>query len=279
MILSESLTGVSVCTVPVTHRDIVVDFLRAGVHVLCEKPLTISVEHASEMLETAQDKNLLLLPAFKFRFYDEVLHAKELIGRGTLGRILSFRLTFGGYIEMAGTWYSRKELAGGGIIMDNGPHALDLVRFLFGEVRNVTTYASNIQDLEVEDTAQLSLRLENGGTGFVDLSWSCGTPPKNYLEIYGEDGTALLDADGLTYKFKTWDEWKRIPNEVTGQAAFARQIDHFLESIDSKSPRRVNSNDGLISQTLIEAAYESMKREASVPILAPENLVLSTARA
>src|SRR5262249_45199317 len=147
MIRNESLTGVSVCTVPVTHRDIVIDVLRAGIHVLCEKPLTISVEHANEMLETAQDKKLLLLTAFKFRFYDEILHAKELIDRGSLGKILSFRLMFGGYIDMAGSWYSRKELSGGGIIMDNGPHALDLIRFLLGDVRNVTAYASSIQNL------------------------------------------------------------------------------------------------------------------------------------
>jgi perosamine synthetase len=275
MIRNESLAGVSVCTLPVTHKDIVVDLLRAGIHVLCEKPLTISVEHASEMLETAAEKNLLLLPAFKFRFYDEVLRAKELIDRGSLGKVLSFRLMFGGYTDMTGTWYARKELSGGGIIMDNGPHAFDLIRFLLGDIRNISAHGCYIQDMQVEDTAQLTLRLENGSTGTVDLSWSCSTPAKSYLEIYGEDGAVLLDGEGMTYKFKTWNEWKRIPNEKSGPAAFARQIDHFVESVAGQKPTRLNNNDGLISQTLIEAAYESVRREASVTAVSSESLFVS----
>jgi predicted dehydrogenase len=278
MIGNESLTGVSVCTLPVTHRDIVVDVLGAGIHVLCEKPLTISLEHAREMVDAAQEKDLLLLTAFKFRFYDEVLRAKDLIDRGSFGKILSFRLMFGGYIDMAGSWYSRKELSGGGIIMDNGPHALDLIRFLLGEIRKIAAYSSKIQDLPVEDTAQLTVSMENGAFGSVDLSWSSSNPAKTYLEIYGEDGSALLDSEGLTYRFKTWHEWKRVPNEATGPAAFARQIDHFVESIARKSSTRVNNTDGLISQALIEAAYQSLKSEANVPVSNAENFVLSAVR-
>lgn len=154
--------------------------------------------------------------------------------------------------------------------MDNGPHALDLIRFLLGEIRNVSAYSCRIQGLPVEDTAQLTLRLENGATGTADLSWSCSTPAKAYLEIYGEDGCVLLDGQGLTYKFKTWSEWKRIPSETTGQAAFARQIDHFLESIPGRSPKRLSNNDGLISQALIEATYQSLSRE-TVSRFSPEH--------
>src|SRR5439155_23524324 len=186
--------------------DIVVDVLRAGVHVLCEKPLAISMEQARKMVDTAEEKELLLLTAFKFRFFDEVLRAKELLDRNALGKILNFRLMFGGFIDMAGSWYARKDLSGGGVIMDNGPHALDLIQFLLGNVRNVSAYSSRIQNLEVEDTAQLTVRLENGAIGSIDLSWSSSTPAKAYLEIYGEEGSALLDGKGLTYKFKTWSE-------------------------------------------------------------------------
>jgi predicted dehydrogenase len=255
-----------------------VDLLRAGVHVLCEKPLTISLEQAREMSETAQHRNLLLLPAFKFRFYDEVARAKELIDRGSLGKILSFRFMIGGYMDAADTWYSRKELSGGGIIMDNGPHAFDLIRFLLGEVRNIAAYGSYIQKLEVEDTAQLTLRLENGATGSIDLSWCNSNPAKAYLEVYAEDGSVFLDTEGVTYKFKTWKEWKRIPNEISGPPAFARQIDHFIESMATGSPTRLNNDDGLMSQALIEAAYESLKREVNISVSSSDNLVLSAAR-
>jgi len=75
---------------------------------------------AEVMACKAKGENKLLFTAFKFRFYDEVARAKELIASGGLGKIVSFRLMFGGYLNMAGTWYADKKLAGGGVIMDNG---------------------------------------------------------------------------------------------------------------------------------------------------------------
>src|SRR5262249_6469881 len=142
MIANEKLQAVSVCTLPSTHRDIVIDLLRSGIHVLCEKPLAISVEEGREMLRAAQDRRALVLPAFKFRFFDEIQKAKELLASNSLGKILTFRVMFGGLIDMTGTWYAQKKLAGGGVIMDNGPHALDIVRYLLGEVRSVNAYGS-----------------------------------------------------------------------------------------------------------------------------------------
>jgi perosamine synthetase len=266
MIASEPLDGVSICTVPSTHRDIVLDFLDAGINVLCEKPLAISVRDASEMSKRANDKGLLLLTAFKFRFHDEVVKAKELIDSGSLGNILTFRLMFGGYINMAGTWYSQKECSGGGVLMDNGPHAVDLTRFLFGDVRTVAVHASNYQNLGVEDTAQLTLCMVNGAVGTIDLSWSNSVPAKNYLEIYGEDGAALLDFEGISYRFKTWTEWKRIPNPVNIKEAFARQINHFVNAVRNKTSLTTGNDDGLKSQMLIEAAYDSLKQGTRVSI-------------
>jgi dTDP-4-amino-4,6-dideoxygalactose transaminase/predicted dehydrogenase len=266
MIEKESLAGVSICTLPSTHRDIAIDVLNAGVHVLCEKPLAISVEQGKQMLKSADEHKVLLLTAFKFRYFDEVLKAKELIDRGDLGKILTFRVMFGGYIDMAGTWYAEKQFSGGGVIMDNGPHATDLLRFLLGEVQSVTAYGSRVQKVEVEDTAQLILSLANGAIGTIDLSWSNSIPARSYLEIYGENGTILLDGEGMSYKFKEWKEWKNVPREAGAKASFARQIDHFLESINGKPPTRLTNIDGLKSQILLEAAYESIQRGTKVAI-------------
>jgi predicted dehydrogenase len=240
--------------------------------VLCEKPLAISVAEGKEMLRAAEDNRTLLLPAFKFRFFDEIQKAKELIDRNSLGKILSFRVMFGGLIDMTGTWYAQKNLAGGGVIMDNGPHALDIVRYLLGEIRNVTAYGSHFQKLEVEDTAQLSLSLESGAMGTADLSWSNSMPSVNYLEIYGEDGNIFLSAEGMNYKFKTWKEWKKVPRERGPRELFALQVDHFLQCIAGMPPKQVTGDDGLKSQILIEAAYESIRREAKIAVSAGERV-------
>lgn len=256
MFAKERLDGVSICTVPSTHREIVLDALEAGVNVLCEKPLAISAAEAREMTEKANQKNKLLLTAFKFRFFEEVQQAKELLKQGNLGKITHFRLMFGGYLNMAGTWYANKAISGGGIVMDNGPHAIDLVRYLLGEVKDVSAQLTNFQDLEVEDTAHLNLTLENGAIGTVDISWSTSIPAQNYMEIYGENGTVLLDLKGISYRFKTWDEFKRVPNQLDAKGAFALQFDHFVKAIAGKKPTIVRNEDGLKTQETIEAAYE-----------------------
>jgi dTDP-4-amino-4,6-dideoxygalactose transaminase/predicted dehydrogenase len=266
MIVNERLDGVSVCTLPSTHRDIALDLLEAGVHVLCEKPLAISVEQAKEMTAKAAQKNLLLLTAFKFRYFDEVQKAKEILSSGGLGKIASFRLMFGGYIDMAGTWFAQKHLSGGGILMDNGPHAIDLIRYLFGEITAVSAAVSNLQDIPVEDTGRLNFTLANGVTGTAEMSWSLPIPSKTYLEIYGENGAALLDFEGISYKFKTWDEWKRIPNGLDVKGAFARQTDHFITSIITKNPSIVCREDGEKSQVVIRAAYESSREGKTIRV-------------
>ncbi|MFH1641726.1 MAG: aminotransferase class V-fold PLP-dependent enzyme [Nanoarchaeota archaeon] len=258
MIHKEKLDGVSVCTVPSTHKQIVLDSLEAGINVLCEKPLAISVEEGQAMFNKAQEKKLLLLAAHKFRFFEEVVKAKQLLDKNSFGRIMNFRLMFGGYIDMGGTWYVNKEISGGGIIMDNGPHAFDLIRYLLGEFKQVSAKTNNFQNLEVEDSAQISCVLENGAQGIIDISWSSSVPARSYLEIYGEDGAVLLDFEGITYKFKTWSEWKRIPNKISIKEAFDHQINHFVEAIVKKAPLIIQNQDGLNAQAVINAAYQSI---------------------
>ena len=262
----EAVDAVSLCTVPSTHRDIAIDLLDAGVNVLCEKPLAISVAQAEEMSQKAKEKGRLLFTAFKFRFHDEVRKAKELIDTGSLGNILNFRLMFGGYIDMNGQWYSQKALSGGGIIMDNGPHAADLMRFLFGDVKSITAQVGSIQHLEVEDTAKLDVCMENQTVGTGDLSWCVRVPPRSYLEIYGDAGAASLDSDGISYKFKTYSEWKRVANQVDVKGAFARQIDYFVDAVRGHNPLGLGNGEGVASQRIVAAAYESVDQDRKINI-------------
>jgi dTDP-4-amino-4,6-dideoxygalactose transaminase/predicted dehydrogenase len=268
LLAAEKLDAVSVCTVPATHRNVAIDCLEAGVHVLCEKPLAISVREAEEMSRKAAETKRLLFTAFKFRFHDEVRKAKELIDSGSLGRVLNFRLMFGGYIDMHGQWYAQKALAGGGIIMDNGPHAADLMRFLFGDVKTISAQVARIQELEVEDTAKLDVRMENETVGTTDLSWCVRIPPRSYLEIYGEDGAASLDAQGISYKFKTWNQWKRDDNELDVKGAFARQIHYFIDALSGQNPLALGNGEGVASQRVIEAAYASVEQNRKIDLAA-----------
>jgi dTDP-4-amino-4,6-dideoxygalactose transaminase/predicted dehydrogenase len=273
MLADTSLDAVSVCTVPSSHRDIVIDLLNAGAHVICEKPLAISVAQAEEMAWVARQRNRLLFTAFKFRFHDEVRRAKELIDTGSLGKILNFRLMFGGRIDMKGQWYANKALAGGGIIMDNGPHAADLMQYLFGDIKSISAEAATFQGLEVEDTAKLDVCMASEAVGTGDLSWCVRIPPRAYLEIYGEDGAASLDAEGVSYRFKTWSEWKRTANQVDGKGAFARQMHYFIDAVGGQNPLGLGNDEGVASQRVIAAAYESIELNRKVAITAAREAV------
>lgn len=272
MLRSERLGGISVCVVPASHRPVVLDAIGAGVHVLCEKPLAISLAEAREMSALAATRSVHLLTAFKFRFFDEVRAAQKLIDGGALGAIVSARLMFGCDMDMTGTWYATPELSGGGVLADNGPHAVDLVEHLLGPIAAISATAGPGGKLPVEETAQMICRLRNHASVSVDLSWSVAAPPKTYLEIYGVQGTALLDAGGMTYKLATWPDWKRVPNQTTAKQAFARQIDHFVEALSGRPPSVVCNGAGERAQRLIDAAYASMRASGcTMPVYGGED--------
>ena len=172
---------VVVCTPNGLHARHSILSLQSGCHVLCEKPLAISVSAGEEMSRKATEQTRLLFTAFTFRFDDEVRVAIELIDTGSLGGSLNFRLMFGGYIDMHGQWYSQKALSGGGIIMDNGPHAADLMRFLFGDIKTITAQVARIQDLEVEDRCKAA-----GGVGAGAAAAATG---KSMAGVSGMTGT------------------------------------------------------------------------------------------
>lgn len=266
LIQKETLQGVSICTVPSTHRDIAMDFLEAGVHVLCEKPLAMNVDQAQEMLKKAREKNRLLLTAFKLRFFEEVRRAKELLDKGTLGKILNFRLLFGGYMDMAGTWFVKKEISGGGVIMDNGPHAADLIQYLLGDIESVSAKALDAKNVGVEDTAKLDFSLKNGIAGTVDVSWAAWVTPSAYLEIYGDEGALMLDGTGVLLKYKTWNKWKKIPNKTSPADGFALQIDHFVEAVQKNKTVAIDAEAGLKAQKVIEAAYRSVEQKRRIEV-------------
>jgi len=273
MLAHEQLDGVSVCTMPSTHREIAVDVIRYGAHVLCEKPLASSLDDATAMCHQAKESGRLLLAGFKFRFFEEVDKARALLQSNALGPLVTARLMFGAQLDMTGTWYARPELSGGGVLMDNGPHAFDLIRYLFGDIVSVGATLSAHHLDHVEDTAHVTCELGRGGLVTVDLSWTLGIPGAHYLEIYGEQGTAFLDADGISYKLQTWPEWKRVPNTRNVHDAFARQIDHFVAAADGEPPVVVQMADGREAQRLIAAAYQAASQGQSIIVAEDESRV------
>ncbi len=146
--------------------------------------------------------------ASKFRFVDDVQIARQ-HGRpyGALGEILLFNNAFTGYVDMAGRWNSDSSRSGGGVIIDNGTHSVDIVRWLFGPISEVLAVEGRrAQPIAVEDTAQLFVRAGDGVLGSIDLSWSLDKFAPHYIEIFGTKGTVTIGFQQSRYKLDG-NEW------------------------------------------------------------------------
>jgi predicted dehydrogenase len=257
MLDAERPAAVSVCTPPVSHRDIAVECFKRGVHVLCEKPLAYNAQQARQMVQSAAEHGALLMTAFCHRFHEPVVRAKALINRGRLGRILMYRNRFGGRIPMAGRWFGSKAQAGGGALLDTSIHSADLFRFLVGEVVAVSAVADTmVQQVDVEDSAAMLLRSASGAIGVIEASW-CTPYGVNDIEIYGERGAAIVDYDNnrLRYMIDGLKRWNTL--RPKGPDRFSLEVRHFIDCVRGEATLQVTGNDGLQAQLIVEAAYRS----------------------
>ena len=256
-----SLQAVSICTPPSSHEELTVAALSRGIHVCCEKPLAHSVEAARSMCEKAAETGALLVTAYKFRFFPNVLWAKDIIDSGGLGKVVFVRNVFAGYIDMSERWFSNKAISGGGVMLDNGVHSVDLLRFLFGEVRGVFAVTGNFgKKMEVEDSCRMMLDMESGVTASVDLSWATGGP-RNILEIHGTKGVLDLTWDGGAFQPVTGDPQEYAPPEdPVGKDPFAAQLDWFVRCITGEKKPRATDRDGLRALEILERAYEASEK-------------------
>lgn len=249
---------VSICTPPSSHEEAACLAMRNRIDVCCEKPLAHTAAAARTMCRCADRTDALLVTAFKFRFFANVMWAKELIDGGHLGGVVFARNIFAGRIDMSERWFSKKEISGGGVMIDNGVHAIDLMRYLFGEVEGVFAVARNIgTPLDVEDTCRLLLNMSTGTWASVDLSWIAGQS-RNILEIHGTKGLLELWWDGASF---TPIEGEQIlfvpPDDPILADPFAAQLDWFIACVRGEKRPRATAEDGLRALEIVERAYAS----------------------
>lgn len=258
---SVDIDAAIICTPPNTHRDIALDLVDRGVHVLCEKPLSIDSRSAREMIHAADSRGTLLTMASKFRFSDDVIKARALISSGILGEIVLFENTFAARVDMSGRWNSQRYVGGGGVLIDNGTHSVDITRYLFGAIADLhVVEGRRVQGLDVEDTVRLFVRTHGGVTGNIDLSWSINKEQPHYISIYGSHGTVLIGWGESKYRRSSDDEWIVFGNGYDKVQSFRAQIDNFARSIRGSEVLVVTPEEALASVEVIEAAYASLEQ-------------------
>ncbi len=267
MLEEAACDAVLVCTPPASHPEICLDAIERKVPVLCEKPLAIDVADARRIVEAAAAGGVTLTMASKFRYVEDVIRAKSIVLSGILGEIVLFENAFTSRVDMTARWNSDARVSGGGVLIDNGTHSVDLVRYFLGPIAAVSALeGKNVQGLPVEDTARIFIRSVDGVMGSIDLSWSLNKELASFIEIYGSHGTVQVGWKESKYRQSGGSDWVVFGTGYDKVQAFRRQIENFCRALRGEEMLRITAADAIASVEVIERAYESLRENHWIPI-------------
>jgi predicted dehydrogenase len=263
--LFEEVEAVVVCSENKNHARDVIPALQDGVHVLCEKPISTTVEDARAMIQASENSGSQLRTAFPVRYLPPVARAREIVRDGALGRVLAVSGTNRGKIP--GGWFLDPEFAGGGAVMDHTVHLADLLRWMLDvEVKSVYAEVDSFFGAGgTDDAAILTLELEggsfaSGAFATIDPSWSRGEGYPTWgdvtLRISGTSG--VLDVDPFAQPLRTFDHetgapsWSYIKEDMN-----ALMLVDFLRGVAEDDPSGASGLDGLRTLEVVLAAYRS----------------------
>lgn len=275
----EELDAVSVCTWNNAHAEGVIAAAKAGKHILCEKPMAMTVAETEEMAAAVRKSGVTFMMGFVNRFRAESELIKEFAVQGKFGEIYYART---GLVRRRGTplgWFTDLGKSGGGPVIDIGVHAIDLTWYLMGKPAPVavsaTTY-SKIGDyktkgvsrwealdtdnlvFETEDSAAALIRFANGASMNVDVSWAINGQGRDiYSEIFGTKAGASLNP------FVIYGEEGGYLTDnrpiLEGKDMFANQIRHFIDCVKTGQTPISTLEDGMQIQKILNGIYESAK--------------------
>ncbi len=287
MLTDPDIDVVCVCTPSGSHKDPAVMAARAGKHVVVEKPLEITLPRCDAIIGACDESGVRLCTIFPSRFSAANQALKSAIETGRFGR-----LTLGDtYVKWwrtqdyydSGGWRGTWELDGGGALMNQAIHNVDLIQWLMGDVESVHAMTATLahERIEVEDTAVAVVRFKNGALGVIEAATAAFPGLLKRTEIHGDRGSARVEQDDITL----WDFHTKIPGDDEVHAAMARvsgfsagasdprginhvghrdQLTDFLKAIDERRAPYVDGREGRKSVEIIRAIYHSAQTGKTV---------------
>ena len=282
---SSNVDAVSICVPNHMHAPVAICALEHGKHILCEKPLAVSPEEGKRILEAANNRpDLKAMVAMKFRFNKDSVYVKNMVENGELGEVYYGFTTYlrqlGGIPKM-GSWFTRKKLSGGGSLIDNGVHFLDLVWWLMGCPTPVeafgTTYdrfgpygkgakgwtGNPTPDIfDVEDLALGIIRLENDAAIMLDNAWAAFVDKEVIgMRLCGTEGGATLWPFRICY-----EENNQIISKTPdlSNIKLENQFKHFIDCILNDKQPISTVHQGVTVLKMLDAVYRSAEVGKSV---------------
>ncbi|KPV58873.1 oxidoreductase [Paenibacillus sp. A3] len=262
---------VCLCTPSGMHAGQTIQAAEAGKHIVCEKPMAILLSDAERMIEACDVIGVKLATIFPRRMSPASQFVKKLLDDGKLGRLslCSGYVKFyrdQAYYDSAG-WRGTWAMDGGGAMMNQGIHTIDLLQWLAGPVDSLHGYARNVlRDIEIEDTAVASLQFKSGALGSIEATTTAYNQPDHRIVLHGDKGTIVLTGDEITtldvigeqVDIPQFEPFTVIPD---GHAAQIR--DMALAVLHDREPV-VTGHDGKHSLEIILGTYESYRSRREI---------------
>ena len=264
------------------HPEQAIAAARAGKHVIVEKPVAVTLEGANAAIDAARENGVKLGVISQRRFDPPCLHIKRAMEAGEFGRVVLLNGCVKYYRDpeyfAASNWRGTWKLDGGGALMNQGIHTVDLVRWLGGKVKSVYGLARTLSHkIEVEDTVSATLEFESGTIGNIEAT-TCAYPGLYIrVEVLGDEGSAILqDSDIVYWKTKTSEDKPEVLGPKTGSgsadplafscAGHLLQFQDFVKAVRENREPAIDGVEGRETLELVLAVYESSRRGAPVTL-------------
>lgn len=298
-LLALDLDGVSVCTPNIAHHSSSIAALRAGKHVLCEKPMAITLEQAEEMAQTAKKSGKILSIGFQPRYDPNMRIITEIVRSGALGKIYYVETGGGRRRGMARGTFIRKDLAGAGAVADIGCYSIDLVMNALGHPKPLSVsaatynhfgtskkYHREADNFEVEDFGAAIVRLEGDITFCFKISWAMHMDTLGATMFLGTDaglkvapvsegpGTGVWDGRvgsvTLYQDFMGHQTQSPIPLKKHSVNVFHEKVIDFVRAVRDGAPAPIPGEEIVRSQAIIDGILRSSAIGKEVEIAIPE---------
>ncbi|MFV0466445.1 MAG: Gfo/Idh/MocA family protein [Lachnospiraceae bacterium] len=278
-LLALDLDAVSVCVANNAHAQITIQALMANLHVLCEKPMALTLHDCEEMVRIAKKANKTLMIGHNQRFAPTHLMAKELISQGEIGKVLSFETKFGHsgpemWTGNKDTWFFDKSSSGFGVMADLGIHKIDLAHFILGDpivsvsamLTTLDKRKTNGELIEVDDNAICIFKTQNGAFGSLHVSWTFYGNEKNSFVAYGTQGvircyddsehSLIIEKEGST-SYYDLDVLTKNTDQTIGIRKNTGVIDEFVTSILEQREPLTSGVESLKAMKVVFAALRA----------------------
>jgi predicted dehydrogenase len=281
--------AVSITTPVFAHAEPALAALRAGKHVLCEKPIARTLAEADAMVEAARQAGVLFTMGYQSRFSRLWETTRRLLDEGTIGSMIAMNVVSCGRAALPQPWFLDKDLAGGGVLMDWGIYTAYMLNWLAGPISAVQAvtrafrheYAAAgqmVHNVAVEDTGVATLEFASGALGVWYSTWA-GLAGHGYTSIDGTDGSLVMrsaeEGGPLVYTSKTKDPdylqgWRKPPfRELALADQHYRKLDHLVAAVLDGTPLVMTGADGRDALEVIQAIYRSSETGQRVQLPLP----------